>query len=109
MDKLMSDEAILQEMGKRLTRYRIDQQLTQSALAQEAGISKRTVERIEAGTSTQVSSLVRVLRVLDLLPGLEALAPDPGIRPMDLLQKKGRYRVRASSPAVESPPAWTED
>jgi len=105
----MSDEAVLQELGRRLTRHRIDQQLTQSALAKEAGISKRTVERIEAGASAQVSSLVRVLRVLDLLPGLEALAPDPGIRPMDLLQRKGRYRVRASAPALNSPPDWTED
>lgn len=108
MDNLRSDDAILRELGRRLTRYRIDQQMTQSALAEEAGISKRTVERIEAGASTQVASLIRVLRVLHLLPGLEALAPDPGIRPMDLLQRKTPSRVRASHPPVSSP-HWTED
>lgn len=107
----MSDDAILKELGIRLTRHRIDQQLTQSALAHEAGVSKRTVERIEAGASAQMSSLVRVLRVLDLLPGLETLAPDPGIRPMDLLNNRSRHRVRGTSATTNTNnvPKWKED
>ncbi len=97
IDKLMSDAAILAELGKRLGRLRIDLQLTQADLAREAGISKRTVERIEAGGSAQMSNLVRICRVLDLLPGVDRFIPPVGPRPMELIKNKGRRRQRASS------------
>ena len=67
ISKLLTDDAILAEIGARVTRYRIHLQLTQADLADRAGVSKRTVERIEAGTSAQMSSMIRVLRALDLV------------------------------------------
>ena len=93
----MSDAAILAELGARLARRRIDMQLTQAALAREAGVSKRTVERIEAGASAQMASMIRILRVLGLTAGLEQIVPPAGPRPMDLIRNKGRQRQRASS------------
>jgi transcriptional regulator with XRE-family HTH domain len=93
----MSDEAILQEFGRRISRRRIDLQLTQAALATESGLSKRTVERVEAGATSQLSSIIRILRVLDLLDGLNGLVPDDVPRPLELLQLQGRRRQRASS------------
>jgi transcriptional regulator with XRE-family HTH domain len=97
IDKLISDAAILAELGKRLARLRLDLQLTQADLAREAGISKRTVERIEAGESAQMSNLIRICRVLDLLPGVDRFIPPVGPRPMDLIKNKGKRRQRASS------------
>lgn len=85
------------ETGKRIARYRIEQQLTQTELAEQAGVSKRTVERLEAGASVQMSTFIRILRVLNLLPGLERLIPIPGPSPMELLKLKGKVRRRASS------------
>jgi transcriptional regulator with XRE-family HTH domain len=96
IEKLMTDSAILSELGKRLTRRRLDWNLTQATLAHQAGISKRTVERIEAGASAQMSSVIRICRVLDLMPGLDQLIPPSGPRPMDLLKLKGKSRQRAS-------------
>lgn len=93
----MDDKTVLEEIGHRLSRRRIEQNLTQARLAKEAGISKRTVERMEAGESTQTSSLVRVMRVLDLLDSFLAAIPDVGPRPMDLLTLHGKERQRASS------------
>ena len=93
---LLTDEAVLAELGERLAARRIDLQLTQAELAEQAGIAKRTLERMEAGYSSQLTSLVRVLRVLDVLPGLENLMTDTGPRPMDLLQRGGKPRQRAS-------------
>src|SRR5256885_5069911 len=58
----MTDAAVLEELGARLHRRRIDADLTQAQLAEEAGVSKRTVERIEAGHSTDLAMLIRVLR-----------------------------------------------
>jgi transcriptional regulator with XRE-family HTH domain len=75
---LLSDEAVLAELGARLARRRIELQLTQAALAEQAGVAKRTVERIEAGASAQMSSIIRLLRVLELLPVLEQLVPAGG-------------------------------
>jgi len=94
---LLSDDAILAEIGSRVARRRLDLQLTQAAVAEQAGIAKRTVERIESGASAQVASLVRLLRVLDLLSSLDLMVPEHVSRPMDLLRRKGRQRQRASS------------
>lgn len=97
MNKLLTDNAILAEIGKRIARYRIDSQMTQAELAEQAGVSKRTVERIEAGASVQLSTVIRILRVLDLLQGLDQMIPEPVPRPLDLLKQKGKVRQRASS------------
>ena len=97
ISKLMTDDAVLAEIGNRIARYRIDQQVTQADLAEQAGVSKRTVERVEAGASMQFSTVIRILRVLDLLPGLDRMIPAPSPRPMDLLKHKGKLRQRASS------------
>ena len=97
ISKLLTDDAILAETGKRIARCRLDHQLTQADVAEQAGVSKRTVERIEAGASAQMSTIIRILRILDLLPGLDNLVPEPGPRPMELLKLKGKVRQRASS------------
>jgi transcriptional regulator with XRE-family HTH domain len=106
--RLLTDDAILAELGERMARRRIDMQLTQADVAEQAGIAKRTVERIEAGASAQMSSIIRILRVLELLPDLDALLPEVATRPMDLLQRKGKARQRASS-RNRSDRSWSWD
>ena len=109
MNKLLTDDAVLAEIGKRIARYRIDSQMTQAELAEQAGVSKRTVERIEAGASVQFSTVIRILRVLDLLQGLDRMIPEPAPRPLDLLKQKGKVRQRASSskPPEKAQKKWT--
>ena len=97
ISRLLADDTILAEIGERVARRRLDLQLTQADVAGQAGISKRTVERIEAGASAQMSSVIRILRVLDLLSALDRMIPEAGPRPMDLLKRKGKVRQRASS------------
>ncbi len=109
---LLDDSAILKEMGVRISQYRINSQLSQARLAEQAGVSKRTIERIESGHSAQMSSMIRVLRVLELLPGLDALIPEAGSRPLDLLKLEGRKRRRAfssRSKADEKDAGWSWD
>jgi len=107
----LSDNIILTEMGARITRCRLDRQLTQADLAEQAGIAKRTVERVEAGASAQMSSMIRIFRVLGLLPNLDHLIPETGPSPMDLLKRKRKVRQRASSQrhAAQADEVWTWD
>ncbi|MBL6955233.1 MAG: helix-turn-helix domain-containing protein [Chlorobium phaeobacteroides] len=108
----LTDEAILGELGGRLAQRRLELQLSQEALAEQAGVSKRTVERIEAGATTQVSSMIRVMRGLGLLERLEALVPEAGPRPMELLKLKGKARKRVRTkkqPVEEKPWKWGDE
>lgn len=112
IDGLLTDEAILTELGGRLTQRRLELQLTQEMLAEQAGVAKRTVERIEAGATAQMSTLIRLLRALGLLDRLDSLVPEGGPRPMDLLKLKGKERQRASGkrkPLPEEPWQWGDE
>ena len=108
---LLTDEAVLAELGARIAARRIELQLTQAAAAEQAGIAKRTLERMEAGETSQLATLVRVLRVLDAANGLDALIPESGPRPMDLLKQKSKVRRRASRLRAAEPSAkpWRWD
>lgn len=104
----LNDQAVLQEMGSRLIQKRIEKAWTQAELSQRSGIAKRTLERLEAGQSVQLSNLIRVLRTLELLELIDSLLPEPGPRPMDLLQLQGKTRRRASRKAPSRPSTgWT--
>ena len=86
-------------------------QYTQADVAERAGVAKRTVERIEAGGAVQTLTLIRILRTLDLLRGLDHLFPGTQPRPMDLLKQKSKKRQRASSHRSSEKPdkPWTWD
>lgn len=102
-----TDEAVLADLGQRLERQRIEAGLTQAQLAQEAGIAKRTLERIESGAGCELITLVRILRVLKLTDGLNTLIPELPASPIALLKLKGRQRQRVSSPRQRAPKTST--
>ena len=89
------DRAVLGELGGRIARHRLDRGLSQDTLAEEAGLSRSPVVRMERGESVQLVSLLRVLRVLGMLDNLDALVPAPQISPIQLLKLRGKERQRA--------------
>jgi transcriptional regulator with XRE-family HTH domain len=94
------DTVVLQEIGDRLARLRLERNLKQADLAVEAGVSKRTVERMEAGGPTQLVNLVRVCRALGLLERLEMLVPEATVSPVAQLIQQGKKRKRATAVKV---------
>lgn len=110
----LTDEVVLKELGGRLAKVRLDRNLTQAELAERAGVSKRTLERFEAGSAaTQLSTILRLCRVLELIERFDALIPEAMPSPIALLKMRGKERRRASKPkptdhAVgEAPGQWT--
>ncbi len=107
--KQASDSSVLKELGARLASQRLARNLTQAELAAEAGVAKRTVERMEAGeVSARLSGLVRIFRALGLMDRLDTLLPEAKPTPIEELRFAGRKRQRASQAkrAAESKP-WT--
>jgi transcriptional regulator with XRE-family HTH domain len=102
--KQATDDAVLAELGGRLARIRLERNLTQGQLAEQSGVSKRTVERLEAGAvATQLSGFIRVCRVLGVLERLDTLVPEPVPSPVAQLKLDGKRRKRASKAKVAKP------
>lgn len=91
----MPETTMLSELGQRAQQYRIGLNLTQVELAKHAGVSRSTVERLEAGNSVQLDKLLRILRALRLSANLDLLIPEASIRPIQLADSKVETRQRS--------------
>jgi transcriptional regulator with XRE-family HTH domain len=92
----LNDAAVLAGIGRRLGRLRLEHNVTQRELATGAGVSLATVQRLEGGRGATLTALVRTLRALDLLEGLEALVAEPAPSSIEPLARAGRQRRRAA-------------
>ena len=113
-DQYLTDAAVLSDVGRRLSHARLQANLTQAELAKRAGVGRSTVERLEAGNSTQLANFIRILRVLELLEPVMRAVPEPGLSPMELLdsQAGGRKRARGRAEAQKSsgkPWQWADE
>jgi transcriptional regulator with XRE-family HTH domain len=83
------------ELGKRLRQLRLSRNLDQRTIAEKAGIAERALRNLEAGRGSSVQTLLRTLKALDFLQGIEMLAPDVTVNPLVLLRNsKPPQRVR---------------
>jgi transcriptional regulator with XRE-family HTH domain len=84
-------------LGEQLHSLRLSRNLDQRTTAEKSGISERALRNLETGRGSTVESLLRVLKALDSLEGIEMLAPKPSVNPLALLRSaKTRRRVRHS-------------
>ena len=113
ISKELSDDAVLKELGQRISRRRLNRNQTREELAMEAGVSSRTLARIEHGESGQTTNLIRILRALDLLDQVEALMPESVPSPIQQLKLHGKTRQRATAKSHEAekegPWTWGDD
>ncbi len=87
---------VLREVGARLKALRLQQNRRARDVAADAGVSPRTIDRLEAGQNIGTENLVRVMRALGRLQAFEELVPMPEISPYDVERLRGRVRQRAS-------------
>ncbi|MBI2921539.1 MAG: helix-turn-helix domain-containing protein [Planctomycetes bacterium] len=89
-----SIEDLVRDLGERIRRLRLRRNFDQRMTAEKAGISERALRNLETGRGSTVETFLRVLRAVGALDGLDALAPRPGIDPMDLLLRGRREPKR---------------
>lgn len=113
MEQSQTTRHQLSRIGERVAGIRLSRNLTQSQLGERAGSSRNTIRRLEAGEVVSLETFVRVLAALDLEPNLDAMLPDPSVRPVDRVRLRGNERQRAR-PEEKAPPkasswAWDEE
>ncbi len=92
----MNDDAVLTEIGRRVQVHRLNLNMTQAAVAEQAGVSRRVLQKLESGKPCSLAIMVRVLRTLGKLDTLDSFLPEMGPSPLQLAKLKGRERKRAS-------------
>jgi transcriptional regulator with XRE-family HTH domain len=84
-----SPRELQSELGRRLQQLRLSRNIDQRTVAEKAGIARAALQNLEAGRGSSVQTLLRVLKALNYLEGIEALAPQPTVNPLALLKTKG--------------------
>lgn len=93
--KFRSSAELQIELGRRLRQLRLHRNIDQRTLAEKAGISLTALQKLEAGRGSTVRTLLRTLKALNYLEGIEMLAPEPTVNPLALLTStKPQQRVR---------------
>lgn len=103
-----NSEAIERDLCKKLEGVRLLKNISQSKLAESAGVSRRTISRMENGSGVSLDTFIRVMLALGLSDQLGALLPSSDIRPIERIGRKGKgERKNASSPRKpKQPKKW---
>lgn len=108
----MTPGSLCSELGARLAKVRLSRNITQEALAREAGIGLRTLRRLEAGHSCALDSFLRIVTTLGLTDHLLGAIPSQEIRPIEHIgtQRSERKRARPTRHQTPKRPwAWGDD
>ena len=93
---------------KRLESIRLSRNITQAQLAEEAGVSPRTIGRLEKGQGVSVDTFIRIMMALNIQQNLEALLPDPSVRPIERIGMGAAERKRARpTKSIDELPTWS--
>ncbi|MBO6764737.1 helix-turn-helix domain-containing protein [Maricaulis sp.] len=103
--------SLLGQLGLRMEAYRISRQLKQEELADRAGISARTLRRLEADGNGTLDTFARLLRALDLDHRLLDIIPDATVSPLDTRStaQAPRQRVRHRAEEPDTPWTWGDE
>ena len=103
---IASSDAVINALFQQIEQIRLSRNISQAALAKEAGVSRSTVTRLAGGENISVDSFVRVMQALGLADHLAALLPNPNVRPVERIRLEGAERRRAS-PKRKAAGDWT--
>ena len=84
----LSDAAIVAQIGNYIKNTRIQYNKTQAQVANESGLNRWTISKIENGESITLSSLIQILRALQQLYLLENFQFKEQISPLEYAKLK---------------------
>jgi len=93
----LSDSAIVKQIGDFIRKNRLQQNITQAKLAENAGLNRWTISKLENGDSVTVSNLIQILRALDVLYVLNQFEVIDEISPLEYARLKKKEKERARS------------
>ncbi len=98
----MTDKALIETIGGFVKNHRLNQNISQNDVAAAAGISRSTLSLLERGQKITLGSLIRVLRILDLLYVMDVFKVSDEISPLEYakLKKKKRQRARKKNDSL---------
>jgi DNA-binding XRE family transcriptional regulator len=94
------DSQILIDLGSRLRDLRVSHGYSQIELAKKAAVSRATIQSLEKSGRISLSSLLRVLRVLDEHHALENIAPAQDFDPQAVFEREQNKDQRPSRKRV---------
>lgn len=102
---------LLEQLGRRMEAYRISRQMKQEELASKAGISARTLRRLETHGSGTLDTFARLLRALEIDHRLLDVIPDATASPLDRrsVAQQPRQRVRHRAEDPDTPWTWGDE
>lgn len=106
---LMRPHEVVAELGKRLQEQRLQQNLTQAALAKKLGVSVPTISNLENGKNTTLETFISVVFALGLQTELQDLFNQPSltIAELDKAAQPKRQRARSKTKPTPYNPALT--
>lgn len=94
MAMISSPEELALSVGENIKTLRLQKNLTQHSLAEQAGVSMTALRHLESGQGANLFTLIRVVRALDKQEWLQALAPRVTINPLHMTSSHTRQRAR---------------
>ena len=96
----ISDKSLSKSIGAFIQHHRVQQNMSQDQVSTKAAISRSTLSLLERGGKVTLSTLLQVLRVLDLLHIMDVFNINDQISPIEYakLQKKVRKKASPKKP-----------
>ena len=92
----MTSKGYLENMSRKLKRYRVESSVTQKELASITGLSFRTIQQFEGGNDISTENLFKILIGLGLADLVDQAVPDLENRPSAYVDRqKNRVKQRA--------------
>jgi transcriptional regulator with XRE-family HTH domain len=105
---IATSDQIEAALCKSLESIRLSRNITQAQLAEDAGVSPRTIGRLEKGQGVSMDTFIRILMALNIQQNLEALLPDPSVRPIERIGMGAGERKRARpTKSIDELPTWS--
>ena len=96
MQNSINDKKMVEMIGSYIKYNRLQQNKSQSQLAEEAGVHRNTLTYLENGKRANIITLIQLLRALDLLSVLQPFEVQQQISPIQLAELELAKRKRAS-------------